>query len=158
MESIHLAVSSSLRQMLLATSGDLAPAPLCGYGSAHAKMSYANPNVTCPTCLAKEKETNVLALEQFVHPDERRLVAACLNAYAFYTWYVEQVSESMLILHRKDRAESVYVRRVSGIDGGEMVTRSGLTVKDGYLWVEWFRGSECVGCKLVGDHQYWTVK
>lgn len=158
MENIHLAISSSIRKILLATSGDVSPAPVCGYGGARLEMSFAHDRVTCPRCLEAEKERKTHVLEQFLLPEERRLVAQCLSDFAFYPWYCDKQSESFLWLLRKDGEEGVYIRRCDGIRGGEMITRDGLTVKDGYLWVEWFRHGECLGCKLVGDGRYWTAK
>lgn len=157
MEYTHLMVSSSIRKMVLGSLKEVGTGLMCNRMEGRTIGTYVLANVDCPTCKARLAETRLDLLEQFVQLDERQAVTEALNAYGFLVKYVTEYSPSMLILHRGD-GESVYVRRVLGIETGEMTTRKGLVVKNGDLWVEWFRGSEILGSQLVRKAERWTQK
>jgi hypothetical protein len=157
MEHTHLMISSSIRKLVLGSTKEVGTGIICNRMEGRTTGTYVLANVDCPTCKARLAETRLDLLEQFVQPDERQQVTEALAAYGFMVKYVTPYSEHMLILHGGD-GESVYVRRVVGIEGGEMMTRRGLTVKNGDLWVEWFRGGEVLGSQLVRKGQRWMQK
>lgn len=156
---VHLAISSSIMKMVLGKTKEVGAGLMCGTNEGRTHGTFVAERVDCATCKGRMKERRWDLLERFVRPDERTAVAEALASFGFLTGTVKEYSDSMLILYSVvTNGEVVYLRRVAGIIDGEMTTSKGLTVKNGDLWVEWFRFGEVLGSQLVRNHERWTQK